>query len=184
MSQSSLEQNRIAKRYASALASVGVKAGFSKALSALSAAVKDHDNLYQALKSPLTQKESLVKVAGELCSHIKAPKEVEQLCALMGANRRLHLLPEVAAHYETLAADAAGEINAKIETATKLDKASATKISKALQSLTGKKVTLDATVNPALLAGFVVNVGASRLDYSLEGKLQALQAQLKANDNG
>ena len=49
----------------------------------------------------------------------------------------------------------------------------------ALNSVTGKHVTIDVTVEPALLGGLVVKLGSRMLDASLRTKLNALRHVMK-----
>ena len=49
----------------------------------------------------------------------------------------------------------------------------------ALKAVTGKDVTLDVTVDPAIIGGLVVKVGSRMVDASLKTKLNSIKHAMK-----
>ena len=93
---------------------------------------------------------------------------------------RVSLLPEISAMFETLKNDAESTAKATIESAFELTDAQVDELRAALERRFGRKIEATVTVNPALIGGARVTVGDSVLDGSVQAKLAAMSAQLRA----
>ena len=93
---------------------------------------------------------------------------------------RVSLLPEISAMFETLKDDAESTAKATIESAFELTDAQVDELRAALERRFGRKIEATVTVNPALIGGARVTVGDSVLDGSVQAKLAAMAAQLRA----
>ena len=70
-----------------------------------------------------------------------------------------------------------------MRSAVKLEQEQQFLIAKKLQELTGSKnIKLKPTVDPALIAGFVVEYGSSQVDLSVKGQLDRISSELVAAD--
>jgi F-type H+-transporting ATPase subunit delta len=72
-------------------------------------------------------------------------------------------------------------VRATVASAVPLDKGVVGRIQAALQRLTGKQVTLEARVDPALIGGVVTTVGNIVLDGSIRTQLASLSDRLAGN---
>lgn len=97
---------------------------------------------------------------------------------VLSDNRRLALLPEVAALFEQLRAEAEQVLRAKVVSAHPLDEAELAKLRESLKRRFGREVELAATVDPALIGGAVIDTGDTVIDGSLRTKLARLGATL------
>jgi F-type H+-transporting ATPase subunit delta len=95
-------------------------------------------------------------------------------------SERVTLLPQIAAMFETLKNDAEATAKATIESAFELDAAQLSALTAALEKRFGRKIETTVTVNPELIGGARVTVGDSVLDGSVQAKLAAMHAQLRA----
>ena len=93
---------------------------------------------------------------------------------------RVALLPQIAAMFETLKDDAEATAKATIESAFELTAAQVTELQGALEKRFGRKIEATVKVNPALIGGARVTVGDAVLDGSVQAKLDAMRAQLRA----
>jgi F-type H+-transporting ATPase subunit delta len=93
---------------------------------------------------------------------------------------RVTLLPQIFAMFETLKNDAEATAKATIESAFELTEAQLTELRGALEKRFGKKIETTVTVNPELIGGARVTVGDAVLDGSVQAKLAAMRAQLRA----
>lgn len=93
---------------------------------------------------------------------------------------RVGLLPQIAAMFETLKNEAEATANATIESAFELTDAQVAELKSALEKRFGKKIETTVTVNPGLIGGARVTVGDAVLDGSVQAKLAAMHAQLRA----
>lgn len=98
--------------------------------------------------------------------------------ALVAQRRRLDLLPDILAAYRALVDEAAGRVRARVRSAVPLSEAQRAAIRERLGRRLGRTVVIETEVDPALLGGFVAEVGSRLLDASLTGRLRALREQL------
>lgn len=113
---------------------------------------------------------------------ISPPGEVDpafrRFLVTLAENRRLPLLPEIAALYEQLRADAERVVKAKVTSATALDAAELDKLKASLKRRFGREVELSTAVDPALIGGAVIDAGEVVIDGSLRSQLARLQSTL------
>ena len=98
--------------------------------------------------------------------------------ALLADNNRLPLLPEIAALYEQLRAEAERVVRATVTSATVLPAAELDTIKAALRKRFGRDVDVDTAVDERLIGGAVIVAGDVVIDGSLRGKLDRLQSAL------
>ena len=98
--------------------------------------------------------------------------------ALLADNRRLVLLPEIAALYEELRADAERVVKARVTSATDLPAGELDAIKAALKKRFGREVEIESAVDASLIGGAIIDAGDVVIDGSLKGKLERLQAEL------
>jgi F-type H+-transporting ATPase subunit delta len=93
---------------------------------------------------------------------------------------RVALLPQISAMFETLKNDAEATAKATIESAFEMTDAQVAELQGALEKRFGRKIETTVRVNPDLIGGARVTVGDSVLDGSVQAKLAAMHAQLRA----
>jgi len=98
--------------------------------------------------------------------------------ALLAHNQRLTLLPEIAARYELLRADAENVANVQVLSARELTSEQSGKLKAALERRLGRTVRLHAQVDAALLGGAIVHYGDYVVDGSLRGRVERLAAAM------
>ncbi|MBV8302449.1 MAG: F0F1 ATP synthase subunit delta [Candidatus Dormibacteraeota bacterium] len=105
-------------------------------------------------------------------------RQVRNLVRLLVDRRRSRLLPEVLAHYDTLADRASGVVRATVTTAVDVDRGMRTAIEHTLSERFGKDVQTEVVHDPSILGGLVVRVGDRVIDDSVRTHLRQLQAAL------
>ena len=115
----------------------------------------------------------IVEVAGSALN-----REMQNFVRLLAANRRLLLLPQIAAHFEELRAQAENTVDVEVVSAVKLDAAQAEKLAAALNSRLRRQVRMRNTVDESLLGGAVIRAGDLVIDGSLKGRLLRLRTEL------
>jgi F-type H+-transporting ATPase subunit delta len=101
-----------------------------------------------------------------------------QFLAVLADNGRLSLLPEIAALFAQLRAEAEHVVKATITSATMLDAAELAKLHDALKRRFGSEVEITTAVNPELIGGAVIDAGDVVIDGSLRNKLARLESAL------
>jgi F-type H+-transporting ATPase subunit delta len=112
-------------------------------------------------------------VAGE-----KLNAGTQNFVRVLAANRRLLLLPEIAAHYEVFRAQVENTVDVEVVSAVKLDAAQIEKLSAAINARLKRRVQMHNTVDAALLGGAVIRAGDLVIDGSLKGRLDRLRTDL------
>ncbi len=88
------------------------------------------------------------------------------------------LLPEIAALYEALRAQAEGRVEAEVVSASEVTAAQLKDIAAALKKRLGRDIDLSTRIDPALIGGIVIRAGDLVIDGSVQGKLRALATHL------
>ena len=86
-------------------------------------------------------------------------------------NQRLLVLPEIAATFETLRAEAEKTVNVVVDSAFELSAAQQEKITRSLKTRMGREIKLVCKVNKALLGGIVIRAGDKVIDGSARTRL-------------
>lgn len=97
---------------------------------------------------------------------------------LLVENRRLNLLPEIVAQYETLKAEAEARVEATVTSAFALEPEQLKTLGEALKRKLGREVNLTAQVDKTLMGGVVIRAGDLVIDGSVRGRLADLATHL------
>jgi F-type H+-transporting ATPase subunit delta len=144
---------------------------------AIAAMVVADPRVAQLTKSPRVTADELVG----LITEIQGPKPdpgIRNFVHLLAENHRLLLLPEIAAHYEALRAEAEGTVDVEVVSAIALSADQAAKLERALGTRLKRKVRMQNSVDATLLGGAVVRAGDLVIDGSLKGRLERLATEL------
>lgn len=93
---------------------------------------------------------------------------------LLAEYRRLQLLPEIAADFETLRAQAENFMEVELRAASPVDATEQKRISEALHQKLGRRITLKYVEDKSLIGGAVLRAGDYVIDGSVRGKLVRL----------
>ena len=108
----------------------------------------------------------------------EADASYQQFLTVLADNRRLQLLPEIAALFDELKADAERVVKANVTSAKALDAAELTQLRNALKKRFDREVEITAHVDESLIGGVVINTGDVVIDGSIKTKLARLHASL------
>jgi F-type H+-transporting ATPase subunit delta len=98
---------------------------------------------------------------------------------LVTTNRRLFAVRDMIRALRGLVARHKGEVTAHVTVAERLADRHLAALKDALKSVTGKDVTLDIKLEPAIIGGLVVKVGSRMVDASLKTKLNSIRHAMK-----
>ena len=96
----------------------------------------------------------------------------------MAEQRRLGLLPEVAALYAAFKRESESQLLVKVTSAMALDAAQTEQLRVSLQRRFKRDIALQTDVDPTLLAGVVIDTGSEVIDGSARGRLAQLASAL------
>ena len=132
-------------------------ARWSEMLAAAAATVAD-ERVVKLLSSPRVQPADLVELIAEAS---KADEHGRNFLNALAQNRRLAVLPEVAAMYEELRADVENVTDVHVTSAVQLDEAQRTRLAAALKKRLKREVRLHLSVDPSLIGGAIADTSAS-----------------------
>lgn len=92
----------------------------------------------------------------------------------LAQNRRLDLLPQIAAIYEVLRAEVENTADVQVISAVPLDEAQRQRLTTALKKRLGREVRLHCDIDASLIGGAVVRSGDLVIDGSLKARLERL----------
>jgi F-type H+-transporting ATPase subunit delta len=97
------------------------------------------------------------------------------LALLLVEKNRLHLARSLAVEYRRLMNGYLGMELAEVTTAIPISAQEGESIGKGLAAISGKRVTVESSVDPAILGGFVAKLGDKLIDGSARTRLQELR---------
>jgi F-type H+-transporting ATPase subunit delta len=97
---------------------------------------------------------------------------------LLAKNKRLEVLPDIAAQYELLRARYENEVDVQVTSAVALSEGQKTKLATALKTRFKRDVRMTTAIDPALLGGAVIRAGDLVIDGSINGRLQRMASDL------
>jgi F-type H+-transporting ATPase subunit delta len=96
----------------------------------------------------------------------------------LAENRRLSLLPEIAAQFEMLRAEIENVIDVEIVAAREIAAPQQQRLTEALQRRLGREVRMHTRIDATLIGGAIVRAGDLVIDGSLKGRLARLASAL------
>jgi F-type H+-transporting ATPase subunit delta len=97
---------------------------------------------------------------------------------LLAQNKRLAVLPEIAAQFELLRAQYENEVDVQVTSAVPLTDSQRAKMAAALKSRFKRDVRMTTRLDPTLLGGAVIRAGDLVIDGSINGRLQRLTSDI------
>ncbi|MCC6009002.1 MAG: F0F1 ATP synthase subunit delta [Rhodobacteraceae bacterium] len=183
MSKNASISSGIASRYATALFELALEADaldqLDTDMNALRAALAESADLRDLIVSPVHSREVQGAAIGAIAAKMGLSELARNTLALMARNRRLFVLPHLAARVLERIAAHRGEITAEVRAARPLTKTQQEKLARALKAAVGKDVNIDLTVDEALIGGLVVKVGSKMIDSSIAARLAPLRHVMK-----
>ena len=173
----------IAQRYATALFDLAKEdnalPGLEADATALEAALAASPELSAMIASPILSRTEQTAAVTAIAAKMGVAPLMANTLALMGANRRLFVLPQFIANLRARISAEKGEVTAEVTAASVLSAAQSEKLAATLKAKTGKTVILKTTVDASLIGGLVVKLGSTMIDTSVKAKLAALQNAMK-----
>jgi len=173
----------MAGRYATALFELALEGNAIDAvqgdLDRFDALVADSPDLARLVRSPVFGAEEQGKALDAVLAKAGIDGLAAKFLKLVTANRRLFAVGQIIRAYRALVARHKGELTAQVTVAETLSDAHRSAIRDALHSVTGKDVSLDVKVDPAIIGGLVVKLGSRMVDSSLRTKLNSIKQAMK-----
>lgn len=175
-------QGSVSRRYARALFQIGVDRGnlerLGDELSQLAALYASSRELRQTLENPVFRPSDKRAILEKILPRVTPTPEVQRFVLLLLERRRITFLPGIARAYQELCDQHTGRVRAQVASAQALSAGDLDRVRRSLETRTGKKVLIEASVDPSLIGGVVARVGDLILDGSVRTQLATLREKL------
>lgn len=173
----------VAQRYANALFELASESGAIEAteagLNQFLTLVAESADLRHLVESPVFSADDQIAGLAAVLDRAGIGGLAAQFLKLVASNRRLFLAPSMVRAYRALTAAARGETTAEVTSAEPLSPSHVEALKAALGEATGRVITLETKVDPALIGGLIVKLGSRMIDTSLRTKLNTLKLAMK-----
>ncbi|GLR00016.1 F0F1 ATP synthase subunit delta [Dyella mobilis] len=153
----------------------GALGAWSQAL-AFAAEVAKDPRVAALTSDPRVKPDQLVAL--HLPEGTQASSAFGSFLAQLADKRRMALLPEVGALFETYKREAESQLLVKVTSAMALDAAQTEQLKASLKRRFKREIELQTQVDPSLLGGVVIDAGSEVIDGSARGRLQRLATAL------
>ena len=147
-------------------------------LSAVETLIHESQELRTALMTPAIPTSRKRDVMGKLMERTGASTLIRNFVYVIINHRRIALIGDIREALETQLDERLGFVRAQISSAAPLTPALSSGLEARLAGLTGKKMRLQFSVDPALVGGVVARIGSTVYDGSVRGELQDLGKKL------
>ena len=172
-----------AGRYARALLDVVIKEGnpeqVDQELATLARLFAGNTELQKALANPAVPVAAKRKVIESVVARTTPTPALGKLLLMLADRDRLGLVPELAEVYRERLMEHRQVINAELTTAVPLTTERVAQFEKRIAAATGRRVTMTASVDPALIGGAVARVGSIVYDGSIATQLSKMRERLE-----
>ena len=173
----------VAERYAAALFDLAderrVLDDVASDLRELRAMLAASSDLSRLVRSPILTRSEQAKAIAALAQSAGFSPLIRDFLAVVAKNRRLFAVPAMIEAYLARLAERRGEVTAEVTAAQQLNETQLALLSEQLRRSVGRRVSIDARVDPGLIGGMIVKIGSRMIDGSLRSKLQRLQLAMK-----
>jgi F-type H+-transporting ATPase subunit delta len=131
------------------------------------------------LESPLIDVKTATAAAQAVLTSEGFGREVRDFVGVISVNRRLRALRDIVSSFATLVAERRGIVTAHVASAHPLNDVQRQQLRARLIEAGYGNVNINERVEPDLLGGLIVKIGARLYDTSLKSRLQRLQYAMK-----
>ena len=176
-------QASLAGRYATALFELARDErqleAVGASLATLRQTLRDSEDFRELTSSPLVSREQATGAVAATAEAMRLDPITTNFIGVLAQNRRLGQLGNVIRAFTMLAANHRGETTAEVTSAHPLSDDQVAALKGNLKNRLGRDVSVDLTVDPAILGGLVVKVGSQMIDGSIRTKLNSLAQVMK-----
>jgi len=179
----------VSARYATALIDLAEDSKLldkvEKDLHDLEAMIAASGDLTRVIRSPLTGRSQQAAAMDALASKARFQKLTVNFLGVLVQNRRLYALESILRAARREFSRRRGEVKAHVETAEALNTKQKDTLQRSISNALGTGISLETSVNPAILGGVIVTIGSRMIDDSVRRKLARLRSAMsrQANQN-
>ena len=171
-----------AARYARALFDVALKESdpvqIERDLSSFAQLLSQNAELHNALTNPAIPALGKHQIVDALAKRLTMTSPAHKLLLLLADRDRLAVMPDLLDVYRERLMEHQQVVRAEVTTAAPLSADRVTQLQKKLADITGRKVDMTTTVDPAIIGGVVTRIGSTVYDGSIATQLAKLKEKL------
>lgn len=176
-------QASLAGRYATALFDLAREGNSLDAVSAslatLKATILESADFRRLIASPLVGRSEAAQAVAAAAPAMGLDPLTTNFLGVLARNRRLGQVDAVIRAFGSLVARHRGQATADVISAHPLSDDQVAALKAKLTQQTGRDVSIDLKVDPAILGGLIVKVGSRQVDGSIRTKLNTLATAMK-----
>jgi len=175
-----LSQGVIARRYAKALINLAEKdlEITGNSLAAIADVYSNSTELSEVLSDTKVSSQIKQDVLKNILKKIKVSKLVDTFIRYLLGKRRIVLLPNIERAFNLLLQKKLGRIEAGITVAQEIPEVTVGKLEKAISRYSGKEVSVNITIDPAIIGGIVTRIGSVVIDGSIHTQLNQIRQSI------
>ncbi|MBX9807835.1 MAG: ATP synthase F1 subunit delta [Flavobacteriaceae bacterium] len=171
---------RAAIRYAKAILEIAdskkVASQVSADMALVTSTINTNSELNTFIQSPTINVEQKENALLEVFANANAV--TKSLFHLLKENKRFEILDAIALEYNKLFDIMNGVELAQVTTAVAMDAALEAKVSAKIATFSDKKITIENTIDPSIIGGFILRIGDKQYNGSVANRLQVLKREL------
>jgi F-type H+-transporting ATPase subunit delta len=171
--------SRAAIRYAKAILETAVSSGkanpVNEDMKSIIAAVDSSADLKDFLASPIIKSDLKMNALLEVFGSVQA--ETKSLFRLLQENKRFEILVAIATQFNAQFDEMNGVEVAKVTTAFPITAELEAQILAKAATISTKKLTIQNTVDPSIIGGFILRIGDKQYNASVSNRLQELKRE-------
>jgi F-type H+-transporting ATPase subunit delta len=177
-----MSNETIARRYATALADVVTTSGDTVAvkseLKTWDEMISSSAELHGAFSNPAIPQAKKSGVLENLIGRTKPTKTTANFLRVLLQNNRLTDLTAINERFDSVLQERGGAMQAFVASAHELSEDQKAELRTNVEKLTGKKATLNFSIDPELIGGVVTRIGSTVYDGSVRTQLENLREKL------
>jgi F-type H+-transporting ATPase subunit delta len=175
-----MASTRAAIRYAKAILEIADSkksaAEVSADMALIATTIAGNLELHSFIQNPLIKTDTKKDVVLEVFASVNAV--TKSLFHLLLENKRFEILEAIASEYNNLFDIMNGVEVAKVTTAIPMDAVLEAKVLSKIATFSNKKITIENTVDPSIIGGFILRIGDKQYNASIANRLQVLKREL------
>jgi F-type H+-transporting ATPase subunit delta len=175
-----MSSTRAAIRYAKAILdlanSKSVATEVSQDMTLIANTIKENKELQDFIINPTLRNEVKNSALLEVFASVNGLSK--GLFQLLFENKRFEILESIALEYNKLFDEANGIEVAKVTTAVAMTPELEAKVLAKIKEFSNKKVSIESTIDPTIIGGFILRIGDKQYNASVANRLQVLKREL------
>jgi F-type H+-transporting ATPase subunit delta len=174
-----------ALRYARALLDVALAEAdpvvVEQQMAAAAELFKSHAGLWKVMTNPAVPAPKKRAIVDTMLPQLGVVPVVQKTLQMLASRDRIALLPDIVDAYSSKLMDHQKVVRAVVTSAAPLPGDRVKKLEQELAGITGRRVVMSASVDPAILGGIVTQIGSTVWDGSVKRQLEKIRERLASS---